>query len=128
MKLLLAVAALCALVVGCVGPKQKEYPRAHFGPYPTNYHDVIMVWAERNFDTPRNIFISTPVRSRVPNKLLNTNGKIYGWRSGVSLEEKDAFDQYGARKIFHVYLRAGEIVTASVKTTEQMPGIAQSSR
>lgn len=119
---------LCAIACGCVGVKQKEYPRAHFGPYPTNYHDMVSSWVERNFDAPRGVFISAPVRARVPERYLNTNKKIYAWRSGVSLEEKDAFDRYSARKYFHVYLRGGEIATASIKTAEQTVGIAQSVR
>jgi hypothetical protein len=119
MKPLLAIAALCALAVGCMGPSQEEYYWAHFGPYPTNYHDTISAWVDKNFDTPRSVYISSPVRARVPKRLLEADGKVYAWCAGVSLEEKGVFDRYTPRKHFHIYLREGGIVTASIKTPEQ---------
>jgi len=119
MKSLLMVAGLCVLLIGCMGPKQEEYYWAHFGPYPTNYDETITAWVDKNFDTPRSVYISAPVRARVPKRLLNEDAKIYGWCAGVSLEEKGVFDQYTPRKHFHVYLREAEILTTSIKKLEQ---------
>jgi hypothetical protein len=145
MKSLLITAGLFVLLVGCMGPKQEEYYWAHFGPYPTNYDQTITAWVENSFDAPRSIHISAPVRARVPNRLLqqqvpdrllqevpkrllHDDTKVYAWCAGVSLEEKDAFDRYTPRKYFHVYLREGDIVTASIKTPEptRTEGIAHS--
>lgn len=119
MKALLMVAGLCVLLIGCMGPKPEEYYWAHFGPYPTNYHERITSWVDKNFDTPRSVYISAPVRARVPKRLLDDDAKIYGWCAGVSLEEKGPFDQYTPRKHFHVYLREAEILTTSIKTPQQ---------
>lgn len=110
------LAVLCALLIGCAGPSRKDYRRANFGSYPTNYHDRVLTWVDQNFDSPRSVYISAPVRARVPRRLLKENGKVYAWRAGVSLEEKGVFDQYTPRKHFHVYLRDADIVTASIKT------------
>jgi len=128
MKSLLTTAGLFVLLVGCMGPKQEEYYWAHFGPYPTNYDQTITAWLEKNFDSPRSVYISAPVRARVPARLLQSDAKVYGWCAGVSLEEKDAFDRYTPRKHFHVYLREADIVTASIKTPEatRTEGIAHS--
>jgi hypothetical protein len=52
--------------------------------------------------------------------LLNEDTKVYAWCAGVSLEEKGVFDRYTPRKHFHVYLREGDIMTASIKTPEQV--------
>jgi hypothetical protein len=147
MKSLLIAAGCFVLLLGCMGPKQEEYYWAHFGPYPTNYDATVTAWVEKNFDSPRGVHISAPVRARVPDRLLDDaskrllqevprrllheNAKVYAWCSGVSLEEKDAFDRYNPRQYFHVYLREGEIVTASIKTPEAprtTEGIAQSVR
>jgi hypothetical protein len=144
MKSLLIAAGLFVLLIGCMGPKQEEYYWAHFGPYPTNYDQTVTAWLEKNFDSPRGIYISAPVRARVPNRLLENSSKrllqevprrllqddakVYAWCAGVSLEEKGPLDRYTPRKHFHVYLREGEIVTASIKTPEatRTEGIAQS--
>ena len=132
MKSLLMVAGLCVLLIGCMGPKPEEYYWAHFDPYPTNYHETISSWVDKNFDTPRSVYISAPVRARVPTRLLDDaskrllqevprrllseDAKTYGWCAGVSLEEKGPFDQYTPRKHFHVYLREADILTTSIKT------------
>src|SRR5687768_13123387 len=119
MKSLLFAAGLCAFVLGCMGPRQEEYYWANFGPYPTNYHDRITTWVDKNFDSPRSVYISAPVRARVPKRLLDEDGKFYAWCAGVSLEEKGVFDRYTPRKHFHVYLREADIMTASIKTPQQ---------
>jgi hypothetical protein len=145
MKWLLMPVGLFVVLIGCMGPRQEEYYWAHFGPYPTNYHETVTAWVEKNFDSPRSVYISAPVRARVPERLREDaskrllqevprrlvleDAKLYAWCSGVSLQEKDAFDRYKPRQHFHVYVREGEIVTASIKTPEPArttEGIAQS--
>ena len=129
MKPFLVVAGLCALLCGCMGVKQEEYYWAHFGAYPTNYHELVTGWVEKNFDEPRGVYISSPVRSRFP-KAPTTNGeKVYGWCAGVSFEAKDAFGHYAPRRNQHVYMRDGQIVTTSESALQQprMRGVTQAS-
>jgi hypothetical protein len=121
MKSVLILAGFCALLCACQGVKQEEYYWAHFGPYPTNYDAMITEWVQTNFNSPRSINISTPVRARFPHDVYpwTKEAKVYGWSSGVSFEPRGAFDGYTARKHYLVYMREGRIVTADYNTQEQ---------
>jgi hypothetical protein len=127
MKSLLGLTGLCALLCGCMGVQQEEYYWAHFGTYPTNYHDLVSTWVDKNFESPRTVYISAPVRARVPKKLLNTDEKVYAWCSGVSFEAVGPLDRYTPRQQYHLYLREGEILTTTLKKSEESSteGIAQ---
>jgi hypothetical protein len=127
MKSVLLIAGLCALLCGCMGVKQEEYYWAHFGPYPTNYHDLVTEWVEKNFEEPRGVYVSSPARVRFPKPLFTNGEKVYGWCTGVSLESKGTFDTYTPRKYYHLYLRDGKIVSTVDNNTEQprTRGIAQ---
>jgi len=126
-KPVLIVAGLCALLCGCMGVKHEEYYWAHFGPYPTNYHELVTGWVEKNYDEPRSVTISSPVRVRLPKPLLSNGEKVYGWCAGVGFESKGTFDTYTPRQFHHVYMRDGKIVTAIENDMEQprTRGIAQ---
>src|SRR5213594_3146004 len=104
MKSLMALVGLCALLCGCQGVKQEEYYWAHFGPYPTNYYEIVQDWIAKNFDSPRSVYIVTPVRCQLPRDAWSDEPKVYGWSSGVSFESKGAFDGYTPRKRYLVYM------------------------
>jgi len=126
-KPVLILAGLCALLCGCMGVKHEEYYWAHFGPYPTNYHELITGWVEKTYDEPRNVTISSPVRVRLPKPFLSNGEKVYGWCAGLGFESKGTFDTYTPRQFHHVYMRDGKIVTAIENDMEQprSRGIAQ---
>src|SRR5688572_27177140 len=111
MKSAFVVAGICAFLVGCIGPSKKEYRKANFGDYPTNFHRLVETWVEKNFDEPRGVRVSTPVRCEIPSGLLDSSDAMYGWCSGVSFEARDAFNQYTPRQHHQVYIRHGEIIT-----------------
>lgn len=119
MKPFLLVAGLCALLCGCMGVKQEEYNWAHFGAYPTNYHELVTGWVDKNFDDPRSLYVSSPVRARFPKAPLTNGEKIYGWCAGVSFESKGTFHTYTPRKHYHIYMREGQIVTTTYSDLEQ---------
>jgi hypothetical protein len=93
-----------------MGVKHEEDYWAHFGPYPTNYHELVIGWVEKNFDEPRNVTVSSPVRVQFPKGLLNNSDNVYGWRAGVGFEPKGTFDAYAPRQYHHLYMRDGGIV------------------
>jgi hypothetical protein len=119
MKPFVVVAGLCALLCGCMSVKQEEYYWAHFGPYPTNYHELATGWVEKNYDEPRNVAISSPVRARLPKGLLSNGEKVYGWCAGVSFEPKGTFDTYGTRQFRHLYMRDGKVVNTIANNMAQ---------
>jgi len=110
-----------------MGVKQEEYYWAHFGPYPTNYHELVTGWVEKNFDEPRSVYVSSPVRVRFPKPVFTNGEKVYGWCAGVSFEPKGVFDTYVPRKNYHVYMRDGQIVSTTYNNMEQprTRGLAQ---
>src|SRR5688500_259105 len=73
MKFAFVVAGICAFLVGCIGPSKKEYRKANFGDYPTNFHRLVETWVEKNFDEPRGVRVSTPVRCEIPSGLLDSS-------------------------------------------------------
>ena len=119
MKRFLVVAGLCALLCGCMGVKQEEYYWAHFGPYPTNYQELVTGWVEKNFEEPRSIYVSSPVRARFPKPVFSNGEKVYGWCAGVSFESVGMFDTYTPRKHYHLYMREGQIVSTNYNNLEQ---------
>ena len=114
MKTLVALSLICALAVGLSvgGSLNAQTPApdtARYGPYPTNYKEVIMQWLSKQLIDPDSARIEWNGEPK-PSDVGKGSEAVSGYLVNFTVNARNRFGTYTGKQKHSVLLRNGEVI------------------
>jgi hypothetical protein len=105
-----------ALLGGCYAPipKADEIRSADYGPFPTDYKDMVNEWLLRDLYDPhslQDLEITPPVQVYERRNIMDGGGVIYGWGIDVYYRAKNRLGGYTGLKHYGLLIRDDKIIS-----------------
>jgi len=109
-----AVSLVCILLVGmCVGPnvraETKPADTERYGPYPTNYKEIVMKWLETQLIDAESARIEWNGEPK-PANLGTQDNPLYGYLVNFKVNARNRFGTYTGLQSHGVLIRNGEVI------------------
>jgi hypothetical protein len=105
---------IAALVAGCATPPApQEVASANYGPYPSNYKEIVQGWIKQRFRDPysiRDLKLGVPEKYWVQDPPLLGGKTHYGYMVAVALNGKNAFGAYVGIQAYRLLIRDGRLI------------------
>lgn len=96
-----------------IAPSPQERANADYGPYPTNYRELVEDWMRDTRYDPHSVVdleIKPPTKYLLQAAPLMGGGRTYGYLVQVKLNARNRIGGYVGRKTMNLLIRAGKIV------------------
>jgi hypothetical protein len=114
MKALMSESLICALVVGLtfVASSNAQTPSpdtARYGPYPTYYKEIIMVWLNTQLIDPDSARIEWNGEPK-PSEMGKGSEAVFGYLVNFTVNARNRFGSYTGKQKHSVLIRNGEVI------------------
>ena len=110
-KMILSLAAI--VLTSCAAPSKQEVAAADYGPYPSNYRELVNAWIKRSMKDPysvRDVQMGEPEKFWVAEAPILGGKKTYGYMIAVALNAKNSFGAYTGRQAYQLQIREGRVI------------------
>ena len=114
MKAFVSGSLICALALGTifVGSLNAQTPTpdaARYGPYPTYYKEIVMVWLNKQLIDPDSARIEWSGDPK-PSDLGNGSEAVSGYLVNFTVNARNRFGAYTGKQKHSVLIRNGEVI------------------
>jgi hypothetical protein len=114
MKAFVSESLICALVLGMtfVGSLDAQTPSAdaaRYGPYPTNYKELIMQWLNTQLIDPDSARIEWSEEPK-PSDVGKSSEAVSGYLVNFTVNARNRFGSYTGKQKHSVLIRNGEVI------------------
>jgi hypothetical protein len=114
MKALVSLSLICSVAVGLSagGGLNAQTPAAdtaHYGPYPTNYKEIIMQWLNKQLIDPDSARIEWNGEPK-PTDLGKGGEAVSGYLVNFTVNARNRFGTYTGKQKHSVLIRNGEVI------------------
>ncbi len=109
MKILAAVICLSCLMVAVQSQAETETVDARYGPYPTNYKEIVTKWLQTKLLDPASAQIEWEGDPKPAD--LGTKGQhLYGYLVNFKVNSRNRFGSYTGKQAHGALIRNGEVI------------------
>src|SRR5262245_12068707 len=106
---LIAALALGVTIVGSSNAQTPSSDATRYGPYPTNYKEIIMQWLNKQLIDPDSARIEWNGEPK-PSDVGKGDEAVYGYLVNFTVNARNQFDAYTAKQKHSVLIRNGEVI------------------
>jgi hypothetical protein len=114
MKAFVSESLICALALGTIfiaslNAQTPSTDTARYGPYPTNYKDIIMQWLNKQLIDPDSARIEWDGEPK-PSDVGKDNEAVSGYLVNFNVNARNRFGTYTGKQKHSVLIRNGEVI------------------
>jgi hypothetical protein len=114
MKAFVSESLICALALGMIfaGSLNAQTPSpdtARYGPYPTNYKELIMQWLNKQLIDPDSARIEWDAEPK-PSDIGKGSDAVSGYLVSFTVNARNRFGSYTGKQKHSVLIRNGEVI------------------